>query len=432
VAQTRTVEWVSSAAGLLQAMRVPAYSLRVVKGSDLRKERRIVLSRARLGSAPGVDFQLSDPTVSSLHCEILLDAEGCRVRDLGAKNGLRVGGRRVTEAWLEAKEDLALGESVVRFRLLGESEERALPGRTSFGRLRGASARMQELYSQLAAAAASDANVLIEGETGSGKELAAESLFSEGPRRDRPFGVVDCGRLTDALAESELFGHEKGAFTGAAERHIGAFEAAHGGTLFLDEIGELRMDLQPKLLRVLEQKTVQRVGGDKLLPVDVRVIAATNRELEREVNRGNFRADLFYRLAVVELIVPALREHPEDIPELVAHFLQELPHARELPPNVLQRILQAEYPGNVRQLRNAVERAVLGLEQETRPASPLEVSLELPFRVQKERVVASFERAYIAKLLDACKGNVSEAARRSGMNRAHLYEVLQRLRLDTR
>jgi DNA-binding NtrC family response regulator len=432
MALTRTAGFVLDVLGTARALRLGAFRLKVVRGPDAKREKRFAATRVRVGSAPEADFALADRTVSALHCEIISDASGFRIRDLGAKNGVRLGERRVQEAWLEEKDELVLGESVVRFRALPEEEERALARDTSFGRLQGSSARMREVYAQLDAAAESDATVLLQGETGTGKELAAEALFTRGPRRQQPFVVVDCGRLPAGLAESELFGHEKGAFTGALQTHVGAFERAHGGTLFLDEVGDLPRDLQPKLLRALEQRTVRRVGGKDELTVNVRVIAATHRELEREINTGQFRADLFYRLAVVEIWLPALREHPEDIPELVAHFLQELPGPSELAPATIERLCQAEYPGNVRQLRNAVERAVLGLELPPRGPAVTAVDLRVPFRLQKERVISSFERAYVTQLLAASEGNVSEAARRSGMNRVHLHEVIQRLNLAVR
>ena len=431
---TRTVTIVPDAQGLPQSLKRPAFLLKVVRGPDKRREKRSAQGRLLLGSGEGADFALNDPTVSAVHCEIISDALGFRVRDVGAKNGVRVGDRRIIEAWLEDEEDLVLGDTVVRFKVLDEDDESPLHKQASFGKLRGASSRMRTLYSELARAAQSDAAVLLSGETGSGKELAADALVTAGPRRDKPLVVVDCGRLPPTLAESELFGHEAGAFTGAASRHVGAFERAHGGTIFLDEIGELPMLLQAKLLGVLERRQVTRVGGSDVVPVDVRVVAATHRDLAREVNRGTFRSDLYYRLAVVEIRVPSLRERTEDIPELVAHFLSEIPGSPGVKPDVLQRLYNADYPGNVRELRNAVERAALGLEDGPLPAvaQGAAVDTEQPYRLLKERLVASFERAYFGKLLEETKGNVSEAARRSGMNRVYLQGVVQRLKLAGR
>ncbi len=432
MAATRTLDVVVDAAGAPKALRVPAFSLRVVKGPDLRLERRFATDRVLIGSSAGAQFPLTDPTVSAVHCEILADGEGVRVRDLGAKNGTLLGGRRVQQAWLDPKDDLALGGTVVRFRQLAEDEDQPLEQARGFGRLRGSSIGMRQLYAQLTRAAATDVTVLFQAETGCGKELAAEALVSEGPRRDKPLVVLDCGRLPPTLAESELFGHEKGSFTGATSDRAGAFERAQGGTLFIDEVGELPLELQPKLLGALERRSVQRLGGSRPIPVDVRVIAATHRELQLEVNRGTFRADLFYRLAVAQLRIPSLRERREDIPELIGHFLEQLPGSPSLPPGVFQRLCDADYPGNVRELRNAVERATLGFDQVPPPAPREAVNLDIPFRLQKERLVAGFERAYFARLLEAAGGNVSEAARRSGLSRVHVHQILRRWQLGGR
>jgi DNA-binding NtrC family response regulator len=290
---------------------------------------------------------------------------------------------------------------------------------------------MRELYSALAAAAQSDASVLIQGETGTGKELAADALVHQGPRRDGPLVVIDCGALPLQLAESELFGHEAGAYTGATGRVIGAFERANKGTVFLDEVGELHPELQPKLLGALERKSIQRVGGTARIDVDVRVIAATHRDLAREANRGTFRADLFYRLGAIEIRMPALRERAEDIPELVSHFLEQIRGAPHLSPSALERLYRREYPGNVRELLNAVERAVIGVEEAAAPAlpAPTVIAPDAPFRLQKERVIAGFEHDYALKLLDACGGNVAEASRRSGLSRVNLYGLFRRARV---
>jgi DNA-binding NtrC family response regulator len=427
----QTVTAVVNRSGAPLALRVPGYSLRVVKGKDLRRERKLSLVRVRIGTAEGAEFQLTDPTVSAMHCEILGDRTGFRVHDLGSKNGVLLGGRRVREAWLSAKDDFVLGETVVRFKQepsLGE--ERPLSRSSSFGPLLGSSLAMRDLYAQLERAAASDAPVLLQGESGTGKDLAAEALMVASHRRARPWVVVECGRLPTTLAESELFGHEAGAFTGASGQVIGAVERASGGTLLLDEVGDLPLELQPKLLGFLERKSIQRVGGDRALPVDVRVIATTHHVLEEEINRGTFRADLFYRLGVIQLWLPPLRDRREDIPELIAHFLSELLGPVELPGAVLRQLCAQDYPGNVRELRNAVERAALGMASPERPAAPIAVDLASSYRGERERVISGFERSYVRALLDACHGNVSEAARRSGMNRVHLHAVMRRIGLS--
>jgi two-component system response regulator GlrR len=432
VSRTKTVKVLLDRKGQARALEIPSYSLRVVKGPSQRRPRPFTATRVLIGSSPESDFAIPDPTVSAVHCEILAGADGFQVRDLGAKNGVRLGGRRVTEAWLEAKDHLTLGDTVVRFEQSKDSTEWPLPEAAGYGGLRGGSPVMKELYARLDRAAASDAPVLLSGETGTGKELAADALVSKGARKDRPLVVVDCARLGASLAESELFGHERGAFTGASTPHAGAFERAQGGTLFLDELGELPVEVQPKLLGVLERKAVQRVGGGSPIAVDVRILAATHRHLAYEVNRGRFRADLFFRLAAVEIRLPSLREHPEDLPQLITHFLSEIPGASHLSPEAFRSLCAHDYPGNVRQLRNEVERAVLGLGSEAPPSAAPHVELETPFRVQKEHLLDSFERAYLVRLLEAAKGNISDAARRSGLSRVRLYEMLHRWKLNAR
>jgi DNA-binding NtrC family response regulator len=291
---------------------------------------------------------------------------------------------------------------------------------------------MQQLYSELERVVASDAPVLITGPTGSGKELVADAIVGEGPRRDRPLVVVDCAALSPDLAAPELFGHVKGAFTGAVSDAPGAFERAHGGTIFLDEVGELPLEVQAQLLGLLERRTLRRIGGDRPISVDVRVLSSTQSELEMEVNRGTFRSDLYYRLAALQVGVPALREHPEDIPILVEHFLKQIPGSKPLSPSALRQLYEHEYPGNVRQLRNAVERSAAGMALEARSAaagaSP-GIDVDVPYHTQKHRVLTDFQRSYVTELLRKSEGNLSEAARRGGLDRTHLCSLVRLLGL---
>ena len=428
--QTQTATLVVSPAGT-SLIRQPSFQVDIRQGPARGQSQQISLPRFQLGSSEAAHVRIADPTVSALHCEIICDLTGLRVRDLGSKNGVQVGGHRVTEAWLAPQDELQLGDCRVGLATLGEFHERTLPSESTFGKLVGSSHVMRDLYGTLEKLAGLSQPVLILGETGSGKELAAEALVQHGPRASGPLVVVNCAGLLSTLAESELFGHERGAFTGAQKLHRGAFERANGGTLFLDELGELPLELQSRFLRALETGQVTRVGGSKPLPVDVRVLAATHRELGPLVNRGLFRADLYYRLAALVVRMPPLREHREDIPALVGHFLNELRAQVPLAPQRIQQLYDAEYPGNVRELRNAVVRAVAGLEEAERslPGGASSASLyelDTPYRIQKERMLGAYERGYLEVLLKACGGNVSEAARRSGLNRVHLYELLSR------
>src|SRR4051812_9296273 len=280
--------------------------------------------RCAIGSHPSNDLVLDDSTVSRFHCELAISGASVRVRDLGSRNGTYLGDVQLTDALVPGGTVLRLGNSEIRIDVEDGQTELATSDRATFGALIGDSAVMREVFSQLEKIAASEATVLVEGETGTGKEGVAEAIHDASPRKDGPFIVLDCSAIPANLLESELFGHEPGAFTGATDRRIGAFEQASGGTLFLDEIGELPMELQPKLLRALESRDVRRVGGTKTIHCDLRIVAATNRDLRAEVNKGTFRADLYFRLAVVKVDLPPLRERAGDIPLLVTHLLQRL------------------------------------------------------------------------------------------------------------
>jgi two-component system response regulator GlrR len=294
------------------------------------------------------------------------------------------------------------------------------------------------VFALLERAAASDATVLLTGETGTGKEAAAESLHAASPRRDGPFIVIDCGAIPPNLLEAELFGHEKGAFTGATAARIGAFEAASGGTIFLDEIGELSTDLQPKLLRALERREVKRIGANEHITVDVRVIAATHRDLRAEVNAKRFRADLYYRLAVVEVTLPPLRERRDDLPLVVEHLLARVPAPQRavlVAPAFLDHLAAHSWPGNVRELRNYLDRCLaLGIELAPSPTAPAAgsapstssdgVDASVPLREAREEATRRFERAYLEDLLRRHGDNLAGAARAASIDRAHLYRLL--------
>jgi DNA-binding NtrC family response regulator len=422
---------------------VRRFSLAVVEGPAVGVTWQSTSDRCSVGSHPRNDLLVDDPTVSRFHCEIVIDDRGARVRDLQSRNGTVLDGVMVREAFLRAGSLLRLGKTVLRFDLGLELNRLPLSEATQFGTLTGVSAAMRAAFAMLARAADSDATVLLEGETGTGKSQAARSIHREGARRDGPFVVVDCGAILGNLLESELFGHEKGAFTGASDRRVGAFEEASGGTLFLDEIGELPLDLQPKLLRAIETREVRRVGSNMHRPVDVRVIAATNRELRSEVNVGRFRADLYFRLAVITIAMPPLRQRPEDIPALVEELLTALrapPEQSESlrAPAFVAQLCRAAWSGNVRELRNYLERCVV-----LRSAFPLDgeggeeasedgfvVDPTAPYASERDRALADFERKYFRGLLRLHDGKVSRAAGAAGIDRAYLYRLLRRHGID--
>jgi DNA-binding NtrC family response regulator len=367
---------------------------------------------------------------------------GWRVRDTGSLNGTKVDGVRIRDADLSLDGALlSLGDSVVRVRQAAAEREAFVPMLPAFGSLTGTSMAMRKLFAMLEKVAQSDINVLIEGESGTGKELVATEIVQRGTRADKPFVIVDCGAISPNLVESELFGHVRGSFTGADRDRIGAFEAADGGTVFLDEIGELPLELQPKLLRALEAREIRRVGETRARKVNVRVVSATNRNLEREVNKSRFREDLYFRLAVIQVHVPSLRERLDDLPILIRHFLQQLncpDEERLFAPSVMAEMAKHDWPGNVRELRNYVERTVVlqtasPTSRRSAPSSPAlggsasqSVDIRIPFKLAKDAAVDTFERAYLGTLLESCTGNMSKAARTAGMDRMYLHRLVQK------
>ncbi|WP_437908683.1 sigma 54-interacting transcriptional regulator [Sorangium sp. So ce327] len=426
------------------------FRLKVLEGPERGLTRDSDEPELVIGTAPGTHLTLTDPTVSRHHCAITATAEGFLLRDLDSKNGTTMAGYRVRSAYLKAGTVLGVGETSLRFDHLDEEVRQPLSDEERYGRALGQSAAMRRLFALLPRIAGSTSTVLIEGETGTGKGLVAEAIHQSSPRASGPFVVVDCSAIPPNLIEAELFGHVKGAFTGAVASRPGAFEAARGGTVFLDEIGELPLDMQPKLLRALEERVVKRVGSLDPVPLDMRVVAATHRDLRKEVNRGRFRADLFYRLNVVRIRIPPLRERIEDIPLLVAHFYEQLVTDGDPSPpaELLEALAQQDWPGNVRELRAAVERAVLlgdaapwrdGADDEggapdsaAPPAAEDAFDPALSFRAAKEKATSRWERAYLRGLLRAHGGNLSAAARAARMDRSHLHELLRRHDLSGR
>jgi len=412
---------------------VPRLRLVVLEGAD----RGAVLTprgpRASVGSHPSNEVVLKDRSVSRFHCEITLEEGRARVRDLRSSNGTLLDGVPILDAWLGDGATLTLGETRIRFEVSPEQADLPLSERDQFGALVGSSIPMRATFALLERAARTDATVLLEGETGTGKGAAAEGIHLESARGKAPFVVVDCASIPGELLESELFGHERGAFTGAVSTRKGAFESAAGGTIFLDEIGELAPELQPKLLRALESREIKRVGETNYRTVDVRVIAATNRDLRAEVNAGRFRSDLYFRLAVVEVRLPPLREMRSELPELVERLLRRLdaaqrPEAAFLrTPQFFAQLARHPWPGNVRELRNHVERC-LTLQEQARleihasDDGAGEVDTQLPLREAKE----AFERTYAVAILKQHRDNVSAAARAAGIDRIAFYRLLWR------
>ncbi|MFU8803710.1 MAG: sigma 54-interacting transcriptional regulator [Bradymonadaceae bacterium] len=442
-----------------QALELQRYEVAVVDGPDKGASMTWESRRMTLGSSPDNDFVLDDPSVSRFHAVIEVDAQGYRLIDSDSKNGSFVDGLRLREVYLNDGTKFRLGNSTLSFKMTGENRSVRFSGRERFGGLWGKSLGMREIFALLERVSPTDATVLIEGESGTGKELVAEAIHDHSPRKSGPFIVLDCSAIARELIESELFGHVKGAFTGAAGTRKGAFEAAQGGTLFLDELGELATDLQPKLLRALEKREIKPVGSNQTIKTDVRIVAATNRNLQHEVREGGFREDLYYRFAVIKVHLPPLRDRPDDIPLLVEHFLDEAHKMAgrkekvEIAYKTMEKLQRHRWPGNVRELKNFVERAVLLTQGDTietkflttsepvdaRPVEAAEsassmvelaISEGLPFKDAKNRLVEEFEVEYWSRLLERTDGNVSKAARIAGVHRKSVEYILKKLDLS--
>jgi len=422
-----------------------------------------------IGSKDDNDLVLDDDTVSRRHCRIVQHEDSFVADDLGSTNGTFINGVRIERAFLDPGSVLAVGNSRIQFNPVDEEVSVEPSSSERFGDIVGKSVEMREIFDILAKIAPTDATVVIEGETGTGKEVVAQTIHERSSRADEPFVVFDCGAVPESLVESELFGHEKGSFTGAVMSRKGLFEMAEGGTIFLDELGELSQELQPKLLRVLEQREIRRVGSNEPVPVDVRVVAATNRKLEEEVEAGRFREDLFYRLSVVRLELPPLRDRLEDIPLLVPHFLESRDFnvdadgdrtIETVADDALEALREYNWPGNVRELVNIIQRACSfsansRLELEDLPGYisgeddptvtspppgaadggeqlrwtnvPRKAKLrEQPFKEAKTEWISAFERDYITELLVRHDGNISQAAREADIDRKYFRTLMKK------
>ncbi len=455
---------------LSEGFPVQKISLEVVDGEDTGEAAIFEKPVIRIGADPLCDIILSDPTVSRTHAEIRRRGENLELVDLDSTNGTFLDGLQIGRSAIRPGVTFKVGRTSIRLTVQTESIPVEMTDRTRYGEIIGQSQALREIFSILDRVAPSDLSVVIEGETGTGKELIAQALHEHSNRVSEPFVVFDCSAFPASLLESELFGHEKGAFSGAMNRHRGVFERADGGTIFFDELGEMDIEFQAKFLRVLETGDVRRVGGEKTFNVDVRVVAATNRNLEELVEEKKFRRDLFYRLAKVRFRLPALRDRVEDIPLLAEHFLDLLARDDRAKPLLTEDAVRAlqlyQWPGNIRQLKNVIEKAValsasgtiggdylrselgldggenpgVGLPAMTTTAAPTgSVGNNLfaakikdgdggfvPFRDAKDALVSAFEEKYLRDLLEHTKENISAAAREADIDRRHLYRLLKK------
>lgn len=484
--QPTKIAYVNGRPSTLQLQRV---QLLVHPGLPKQREHIFEQDIITIGTREDNDLILAaDDTISRYHCQIIQEDERYILIDRNSTNGTHINGVRVREAFISPGATIAVGNTHIRFNPFQERVNINPAESERFGDIVGKSVKMREIFSVIEKIAPTSATVIIEGETGTGKEVIAQTIHKVSSRNNGPFVVFDCGAVPESLIESELFGHEKGSFTGAVMSRKGLFEMADGGTIFLDELGELALDLQPKLLRVLEQREVRRIGANKSSPINVRVIAATNRALEQEVRAGNFREDLFYRLSVVRLYLPSLRERREDIPLLVNHFIhskrfnklhdEETLRVRSIEREAINALERYDWPGNVRELVNVIERAcsmaetdcirlldlpdhISGLNprlgdlvhapyqqelgaQRTEPVHEEELLSEntwedlpdrdtfhhKPFKEAKEEWISIFEQDYLTELLIRHKGNISQASREADIDRKYFRKLMQKYNIE--
>jgi DNA-binding NtrC family response regulator len=423
------------------AMRVRHLVLEVADGPDAGGRAEKSPSPLTIGTDPSNQLVLTDPKVSRFHCRITADDHGLLLTDRGSANGTFVAGLRAREVYLADGARIDLGDTALVARLGATEDEIELSADERFGDAIGRSLVMRRLFAQARRAAGAVAPILLLGETGTGKDILARAIHEHSPRAKGPYVVFDCGAVAPTLIESALFGHVRGAFTGADSDRAGVFEWATGGTLFLDEIGELAPALQPKLLRALESGTVQRVGATAPVGVDVRVIAATNRDLPAEVDADRFRADLYYRLAVIVLEVPALRDRLDDVPMLAAHFARDLiGDSRELRTHLelaFGALRHHRWPGNVRELRNVIERAAALTDPAALSGDQLARLVELrstlgrtmTARLPLEQAREQFDREYLRDTLAASQGSIAHAAAAAGIHPKSLERLLRRYKL---
>jgi DNA-binding NtrC family response regulator len=430
VSDSRTLPYGSA------GLPIRTLAVEVTEGPNAGLARAADSDTLTVGTAEGNDVLVTDPTVSRYHLELTRRPDGVQVIDAGSSNGTFIGAVRVERALVPTGTLLRLGKTTLR---IGDGHAATAPLHRSeaLAGLRARTPIMRRLLHSIERAAQSDAAVLLVGESGTGKEVIARALHELGPRAREPFVTVDCGALAPTLVASELFGHERGAFTGADRQHVGAFERAGGGTLFLDEIGELPAALQANLLGVLERRRFRRLGGKQEISVDVRVVSATHRDLRAEVNAGSFRLDLYYRLAVVVMKIPPLRERADDIPLLVEHFLRECGHAGPVEEMIsgpaMNSLMTHHWPGNVRELRNLIEATVAMGETPAldgggapSPGNASSEILALPYKEARAQVLHEFETRYLKALIERARGNVSQASREARMDRSHLIDLLTR------
>ncbi len=420
-------------------MPLSGIDLLVLDGADRGARATVGGGITRIGTSATSHLRLTDRAVSRVHCELRLKSGAVQIVDAGSTNGTFVEGVRIADADLAPGGVFRVGTTSIRIEAANSPTRVAISSSDHFGDLLGASLAMRRVYAVLERLAATDTTALIHGETGTGKELAARAVHEASRRAKGAFVTVDCGAIAESLIESELFGHVRGAFSGAHAERRGLFEEANGGTLFLDEIAELPLALQPKLLRALESREVRRLGANTSRAIDVRILAATHRSLAQSVNEGTFREDLYYRLAVVEVELPPLRARRGDVETIAQRFYERFAATDEAMPSELATAIKSRsWTGNVRELRNFVERTITlgtiadhpaqgGARAAEAQASDALVPTHLPLREARVAWMNQFERRYAEALLQRTNGNVTRAAELAGVHRRSFQRLLASL-----
>lgn len=417
---------------------VQRYRLVMLRGPEVGKSFELKDTETKVGKGHDNDIVIPDATVSRTHFAIRRDGDRYALCDLGSTNGTWLEDAQIREAYLRPGARIRAGEVLLRFQPMAEAVTFAPSDNDHFGDLISSNQRTREIFALLEKIAPTDATVLLVGETGTGKSAAARAIHQASSRKNGPFVVIDCGAISKSLIESELFGHERGSFTGATQLRRGAMEICRGGTLFIDELDDLPLDVQPKLLRAIEEREIYRVGSHQPIKLDLRIVAATKKDLRVEVAEGRFREDLFFRLSVVVVPLPPLRERREDIQQLVEHILARQGAWLELAPEVRERLLSHTWPGNIRELRNVIERAsymgslddldpgAARMDRAEEEASRLLLDYNRPFKDAKDMLITRFEREYLRQLLIRAHGNMARAAREAGIDRKYLYMLLKK------
>ncbi|MCA9671491.1 MAG: sigma 54-interacting transcriptional regulator [Myxococcales bacterium] len=426
-------------------LKVRRYLLRILEGPDAGLEKRLDSGTYLIGTHENNDIVLKDTTISRYHLELQVRAEGVRITDQDSTNGTYLGKTRLGSVVVRNRAHLKIGGETEAEIVLADEAVALTPfGKDFFGRVYGQSPAMLDVFNLLSQVATTDTTILLEGQTGTGKELLAEAVHQASRRASKNYVVVDCGAMPRELMGAELFGHVRGAFTGATDAKRGLADEADGGTLFFDEIGELPLDLQPQLLRLLERREVRPIGETKSHVVDVRVVAATNRDLHKMVKAGEFREDLYFRLAVVKVVIPPLKKRIDDLPGLVRLFLKDMGRGDfEIPDAIMRQLMEHEWPGNVRELRNVVERGMSLAtarimpdtddgylhtdQQQAEGGAPISSEMmDMPFKEAKGMLVEAFEREYLTQLLDRHNGNISRAAIEAGIDRNYIHRLVKK------